>query len=119
MSRQLFDVLLRESADHDRVEVTRKHRRRVLERLASAELEVAGREVEAGAAELGDPDFEGDPRAGRGFLEDHPQRSAREEVMLFASFLLLLELVSELEDTLQFVARPVGDSCEVTAFQIL
>src|SRR4051812_42118083 len=82
-------------------------------------MEVARREVEAGADKLGDPDFEGNAGPSGRLLEDHPERPAREEVMLFASFLLLLELVSELEDSLELVARPVGDPREVASFQIL
>ena len=50
MSRQLLDVVLREGADHEPVEVAREHGRGVAQRLAASELEVAGREVEAEAA---------------------------------------------------------------------
>ena len=44
--RQLLDVGLREGADHDAVDVARQHARRVADRLAAAELDVAGGEEE-------------------------------------------------------------------------
>src|SRR6185437_6393024 len=92
---------------------------RVLERFASAELEVARREVEAGAAKLGDSDLEGDPRPGRGLLEDHPKCPSGEEMMCLAPVLLFLELVGEVEHARQIVARPVRHTGEVAAFQAL
>src|SRR5438046_10678483 len=95
--RDLFDVLLGEGSNHDRVEVTGKNGRRVLERLASSQLKVAGGEVEGGASELPDPNLEGDARPRGGLLEDHPQRPAGEQVMLLPPFLLLFELVREVE----------------------
>ena len=100
MARELLDVVLSEGADHDGVQVPREHRRRVLERLAAAELEVAGREVEAGAAELRDSDLEGNARPRRRLLEDHSQRPAGEEVVLLALFLQRFQLVGEVEDAL-------------------
>ena len=81
MLGELLDVVLREGADHDRVEVAREDDGGVLDRLAAAELEVACREVEAVAAELGDADLERDPRPRRGLLEDHPERAAGEELV--------------------------------------
>jgi hypothetical protein len=55
---ELLDVRLRVGADHDRVHVAREDVCRVLDRLSAPELEVAGGEVEAEAAELVDPDLE-------------------------------------------------------------
>jgi hypothetical protein len=114
---ELFDVLLGEGPNHDRVEVAGKNGRRVLERLASAKLEVAGREVEAGPSELRDPDLEGDARPRGGLLEDHPQRPAGEQVVLLAPFLLLLELVREVERALELLAGPVRHAREVASLQ--
>ena len=81
MLGELLDVLLREGADHDRVEVAVEDVRRVLDRLAAPQLEVARGQVEAGASELVDPDLERDARPRRGLLEDHPERSSGEELV--------------------------------------
>ena len=61
--RQLLDVLVREGADHDAVDVAREHARRVGDRLAAAELDVARREKQRVAAELVGADLERDARA--------------------------------------------------------
>ena len=61
--RQLLDVLVGEGADHDAVHVARQHARRVGDRLAAAELDVARREEERVPAELKGADLERDPRA--------------------------------------------------------
>ena len=61
---QLLDIALRVGADHEAVEVAGKNGRGVAKGLAAAELQVAGGEVEADAAELCDPDLERDARAG-------------------------------------------------------
>ena len=119
MRGELLDVVLVEGADHDPVDVAREHRRGVLERLAAAELEVAGGEVERVPAELGHPDLERDAGAGRGLLEDHRERAAGEEVVLLAPGLPLLEVVGEVEHRLELLAAPVGDAGEVAALEAL
>src|SRR6185312_17403479 len=93
--------------------------RRVAERLAAAELEVAGREVERVAAELGHPDLEGDAGARRGLLKDHRERAAGEEMVLLAARLALLQVVGEIEHGQEVVAAPVGDPREAAALQAL
>ena len=112
VGRELLDIGLGERPDHDRVEVAREDDGRVLDRLAAPELQVAGREVEAGAAELVDPDLERDARSRRGLLEDHPERSAGEEVVLLARLLPTLEVVGQVEHLEQLVAAPVRDAGE-------
>ena len=102
---ELLDVRLRERADHDRVEVAREHGRRVLDRLAAAELEVVRGEVEPGAAELRDADLERDARARRRLLEDHPERPAGEERGAPRARCARLQLVGEVEQQLQLLAR--------------
>ena len=117
MRRERLDVGLLEGTDHDSVEVARKHDGGVLDGLAAAELQIAGRQVEPHAAELVDPDLERDARAGRGLLEDHPERAAGEEVVLLPRFLEALQLVSEVEHLEQLGSAPVGDPGERPALE--
>ena len=65
-------------ADHDRVGVAREHARGVADGLAAAELQVAGVQHHAVAAELAHGDLERDAGPGRGLFEDHHQRLAGE-----------------------------------------
>ena len=39
---EVLDLLLRECADHDAVEIARKYARRILHRFAAADLEIVG-----------------------------------------------------------------------------
>ena len=117
MARQFLDVVLGEGADHQAVEVAREHGGGVPERLAPAELEVGGRQVEPGPSELVDADLERDTRSSRGLLEDHPERAAGEEVVLLAPGLALLEVVGEVERRQELLAAPVGDASEMAPFQ--
>jgi hypothetical protein len=110
---ELLNVLLREGADHDCVEVALEHVRRVLDRLAAAELEVAGGEVEAVAAELGDPDLEGDAGARRRLLEDHAEAAAGEKLMWLSALPERLQLVGEVEGGLQLLGVPGANASEV------
>ena len=119
MLREVLDVLLGEGADHDRVEVALENVSRVPDRLAAAELEVAGREVEPVAAELRDPDLERDSRSRRGLLEDEPDRPAGQELVRLALALELLQLVGQVEDALQLLGAPASDAREVPPFQVL
>ena len=69
-------------ADHDRVHVARQHDAGVLDRLAAAELHVGRRQVDSGAAQLGDAHLERDAGAGGRLLKDHRQRAARQQPVL-------------------------------------
>src|SRR5207249_7338316 len=90
-----------------------------LQRLAATELEVGRGKVEPGAAELRDPDLEGDARPRRGLLEDHPEGSARKKVVLLAPALPLLQVVGQVEHLQKLLATPVGDPREVPALETL
>ena len=117
--RQLLDVVLLEGADHDRVEVAGQDGAGVADRLAPAQLQVVGREVEAVAAELADSDLERDTSPCGGLLEDHPQRAAGEELVRLAGLLRFLERVGDVEHSLQLVGAPAADAREVAALQVL
>ena len=115
---ELVHVRLRERPDHDPVEVARKHDRGVLDRLPAAELQVAGGEVEPGAAELGDPDLEAHPRPRGRLLEDHPEAPALEEPVRHPLALPGLEPLRVVENEQELVRLPVVHAEEVAAFQV-
>jgi hypothetical protein len=116
--RQLVDVRLLEGPDHDAVEVARQDPRGVFDRLSASQLEVAGGQVEAAAAELRDPDLEADPRPRRGLLEDHPERAAGEIVMLDPLLLARLQPVGDLEKRQEVGRLPVVHPQEVVPLQM-
>jgi hypothetical protein len=70
-----------ERADHDAVHVAREHAGRVLDGLAPADLDVAGREEQRVPAELERPHLERDAGAGAALGEDHAQRLAGERAV--------------------------------------
>ena len=82
VARELLDVLVGEGADHDAVHVARQDARRVGDRLAAAELDVARRQEERVAAQLVGADLERDAGAGGRLHEDHRQRLAGEGLLL-------------------------------------
>jgi hypothetical protein len=111
-------VGLRERPDHDPVHVAGEDDRGVLDRLAAPELEVVRGQVEARAAELGDPDLEAHARARGRLREDHRERPALERPVCDALLRPRLEPVGEVEDGAQLVRRPVVDAEEAPALQM-
>src|SRR5882672_5167238 len=77
---EALDDLLLEGPDHHQVAHARDHLAGVLDRLAAAELRVAGIQVDRGAAELMHARFERQSRARRGLLEDHGERAVLEQL---------------------------------------
>ena len=73
---QLGDRLVGAGADRDRGHVAGEDARGVGDRLAAGELQLVAAQDDRRAAELGDPDLEGDPGPGRGLLEDERDRAA-------------------------------------------
>jgi len=117
--RELVDVLLGERPDHEPVEVAREDGRRVADRLAAAELKLAGGQVDADAAELGDADLERDAGARRGFGEDEPERPAQQQVLVLSPLVRRLQVVREVERRSQLLGAPVRDPREVPALERL
>ena len=107
--RKLLHAVMAERADHDAVEVARQHARRILDRLAAAELQIAVREEQRLPAELVHARFKRNTRARRGLLENHAERLALEDVVLHARLLHGLELLGEREDLVELVERQVVD----------
>jgi hypothetical protein len=115
--RELVHVCLPERPDHDPIQVAGEDGGRVLDRLAAPELEVAGREVEAGSAELGDSDLEAHARPRGRLLEDHPERATLEVPVGDALALARLEPVGQVEHEGELVRRPVVHPEEVAALE--
>lgn len=108
--RELLDVLMREGADHDAVNVARQHARRVGDRLAAAELYVARREKERVPAKLVGAHFEGDTRSRGRFHEDHREGLPSERL---ARVFAAAHSLGEVEEREQLGRGEVGDREEV------
>src|SRR5205823_6908049 len=83
----------------------------------AAELQHAGGQMEADAPELGDADLERDACPCGGLLEDHPEATAREEVVLLPSLPARLEVVCELQQGVELRAREIRDAREVAPLE--
>jgi hypothetical protein len=103
--RVLYDVGVQERADHDAVHIAGQVAGGVLDWLASADLQVVGREEQCRAAELVHPDLERHAGARRRFREDHGEGFAGELVVRDAVFLLVLELRGEVEYVVYLLGR--------------
>ena len=101
---------------HKTVDVAREHLRGVGDRLAAAELDVARGEEQGVAAELVHAHFERDPRARRGFLEDHRQGLPGERGAVFV--LVFLHVRGEPEQLQDLVRGVVVHFNEVFVFHI-
>jgi hypothetical protein len=108
--RELLDVLVREGADHDAVDVPREDARGVSDRLAAAELHVSWREEQRVAAELIGADLEGDAGTRRSLHEDHRQRFSGERLVLV---LPLAHALGEVEECVELFSGKVGNGEEV------
>jgi hypothetical protein len=67
---ELGNGLVRSGADRDRRHIAGEDAGRVADRLAPGELQLLAPQHDRGAAELGDPDLEGDAGARGGPLEE-------------------------------------------------
>ena len=114
---QFFDVVLRERADHERVDVPREDGGGVADRLTACELQFFAGEGKRGASELRDARGEGDPRPRRGLEEEQRDRAPGEALLLAAVAPGLLELVREVENRLQLGPLPVGELREAPPLQ--
>jgi hypothetical protein len=100
-------IVLLEGADHHQVAHARDDLCRVLDRLAAAELRVAGIEVDRRAAELLHAGLEGQARARAGLLEDHHQRAVEQRVIRLVALELVLDPVRSIEEIVVLGARKV------------
>ena len=91
----------------------RDHLRRVLDRLAAAELRVARVEVDRRAAELVHAGLERQRACACWLLEDHRQRAVRQRPVGLVALELLLDPARALEQVLEFLAREVVELQEV------
>ena len=95
---QLLHLLLGVGADHDAVAVAGEHPGGVLHRLAPADLALPAGEEEGVAPQLEHAGLKGDPGAGGVLLEDHGQGLALEAGVGQAVLLVVLHLVSHVQD---------------------
>ena len=119
MLRKGLHLFLLEGADHESREEPGEDDRRVPVRLAPGQLELSRRQEQRHSAQLGDPDLERHARAGRGLVEDQPDRPAGQDAELPTSRALGLELVGEIEQGRELVLRPAGDAGEASPFEVL
>ena len=103
-------------ADEDAVDIARQHARRVLHRLAAADLQIAGAQEERLPAQLIHPHLEGHARARRGFLEDHRQGFSLEVWVRNALFELVFEIQPEIHDILNLFAGKITQGEKISAF---
>src|SRR5690606_34046834 len=114
ITRQGFDLVVREGAYHDCVDHFRQHARGVLDRFTTAELAVIGREEDRAAAHLDHCGLEGDARARRRLLEDHRQGVVLQNFMRHALALHDLQFAGALDDVPQFSGAEIGKTQEVS-----
>ena len=100
---ELLHLLMLEGADHHAVEIAREDASRILDRLAAPDLQVAVREEECLPAKLKHARLKGNARPRRGFLEDHAERLARENAVLYARLLHRLEFFGKSENRLDLL----------------
>jgi endonuclease/exonuclease/phosphatase family metal-dependent hydrolase len=114
--RQLGDSFVGGGANHDRVDVARQHPRRVADRLAAGDLEFIAAQDERRRAQLGDAYLEGDPRPGRGLLEDEGDAAPGEDVAANPVSPPRFQLQRAVEQLPQ-LKRPQLFACEEIALQ--
>ena len=102
-----FHFLLVEGTDHDPVQIPGQHPGGVLHRFPPPDLQVVGGEEQAIPSQLIDAGFKRDPRAGRGFLENHAQRLARQQGMVDPMPQLIFELIGQIEDSQDLLFREI------------
>ena len=111
VGRQLLDIGVGEGPDHQPVDEAGEDAGHVLERLAAAELDVAGREEDGVSAKLAGADLEGDAGAGGALGEDQADVLVGERpVPVFPA----LHRMRGVEQRPQLGARDVGKGEEVT-----
>ncbi len=113
MRGEAIDDVLAEGADHDDVDHARDHLRRILDRLAAAQLRVACVQEHRVAAELVDAGFERQARTRGILLEDHGQRAVVQRV----PGLVVLELGLQDPRAVQQVLVLVGS--EVAELEVM
>src|SRR5262249_54559473 len=112
-AREVDDALVQEHARQDEIDPAFQVARDVARGLALAELDVARREADCGAAELDHPDLEGHAGPQAGLLEDHGERAAREERVRAPRPQIALQPRRQLEDGLDLGRLEVGDAEQI------
>ena len=96
-------------AEHDRVDIARRHARRVLQRLAARDLALLHRQRDRVPAELADGRLERDAGPGRSLFEQQQQRPPLERPLPAVR----LQLVCAAEEQQMLVGREIGQGQEI------
>ena len=109
MLGKAVDDVLSERADHDDVDHARNHLGGILDRLATAQLRIAGIQEHRVTAELVDAGFERQARARGILLEDHGQRAVMQRVPRFVVLELRLEDLRAVQQVLVLVGTEIAE----------
>src|SRR5216110_3356162 len=93
--------------------ITRSTQRSRFRAMALAEPDVAGPEVDGGAAQLHHADLVGDARAEARLLEDHGERPPCQQRVRRSVAQLVLQALGEGEDRLDLLGGEIGETQEV------
>ena len=104
---KILNLFLLKSTDHDAVKVTWKNTGCVLNRLASAYLEVTVWKEKCLTAKLIHTCFKRNSCTGRGLLEYHSESFAFKNVVLDTIFVFVFELVCKIENVENFLLGKV------------
>ena len=113
MVRPFLQRGLLERTDDESVEVPGQHEGRIAETFAPAELDGIRRQEQGLPAQLMHARLKGDPRAGRGFLEQQAQGQSREPLRSRTGPRGGLEFAGNAEQAEDLAAGNVGDSQQV------
>ena len=95
---QSLYLRLLESADHDAIQVPGKNPGGVLHRLATANLQIVGRQKQRLASQLVHSNFKGHPGAGGSLLKNHTQGFTRQMMVRDPVLIFIFQLVSEVQN---------------------
>ncbi|MCY1174397.1 hypothetical protein D9M73_145980 [compost metagenome] len=100
-------VAVGKGTDHHGVEHARHDDRAVADRLATAQLGVAGRQEDRLATELDHAGFEGNSGAGRGLFENHPEHAVFQGLEQYAAVTQVFELNASTDHADQLFGRAI------------
>ena len=107
VSSQVLHLLLGKGTDHNAVQIPGQHPGGILHRFSPADLQIVGAEEQGHAPQLIHAHLKGDPGPGGRFLKDHPQGLALEMMMGNAVFLLVFQLIRQVQNVDDLLAGKV------------
>src|SRR6516165_9611351 len=116
MPRELGEHAVIERADHDDVDVARENPRRIGDGFTPAELHLLAGQQDGRAPQLTHRDIEGDPRAGRGLVENHGERPPLERAL--SALALPFDSAARVDDPAQLLRRDIDEIEKVAALHL-